>query len=217
MADAIDLKFAEAAKAALARTVMRVGRSSAETAPFYFARIAGRSIERVSAALNMLGITSYYPRMRKVGPLPRNRLSRAQRASGLPIVGPYYEPLLPGYVLLQLEQPRAWRGYCAQAHIAGLLCRGEEPVPVREAKIAEWHALEHGDAIDAATPVRIVFGFGDTVKINDGPFAGLSGRVEKALDLPIGDVDAETRIEISISLFGGETPVDLLVWQVVKI
>ena len=54
---------------------------------------------------------------------------------------------------------------------------------------------------------KVVFEPGEMVKINDGPFMSSSGVVQ-SIDPDRG------RLTVMVSIFGGETPVDLEYWQV---
>jgi transcriptional antiterminator NusG len=57
---------------------------------------------------------------------------------------------------------------------------------------------------------RIFFSPGDTVRVNEGPFADFTGKVES--------IDAErSKVKVLINIFGRETPVELEVDQVEKV
>ena len=51
---------------------------------------------------------------------------------------------------------------------------------------------------------------GEEVKINDGPFFNLSGRID--------EIDPERgKLKVSVSIFGRFTPVELEYWQVERL
>lgn len=82
---------------------------------------------------------------------------------------------------------------------------GDKPAPLRQAEIDEIKAR-----IEAATGKeipKVTFEVGEEVKITDGAFANLTGRVD--------EVDpARGKLKISVSIFGRFTPVELEYWQV---
>lgn len=82
---------------------------------------------------------------------------------------------------------------------------GDNPAPLRQAEIDEIKAR-----VAAATGKevpKVAFGVGEEVKITDGAFANLTGRVD--------EIDpARGKLKISVSIFGRFTPVELEYWQV---
>jgi transcriptional antiterminator NusG len=56
---------------------------------------------------------------------------------------------------------------------------------------------------------KVNFEVGEEVKINDGPFMNLTGRIDEI------DVD-RGKLKVSVSIFGRYTPVELEFWQVEK-
>jgi transcriptional antiterminator NusG len=56
---------------------------------------------------------------------------------------------------------------------------------------------------------KIEYALGQDVKITDGPFLNLSGRID--------EVDpSRGKLKVSVSIFGRFTPVELEYWQVEK-
>ena len=54
---------------------------------------------------------------------------------------------------------------------------------------------------------KVQYTVGEEVKINDGPFANLNGRID--------EIDPDRgKLKISVSIFGRFTPVELEYWQV---
>ena len=54
---------------------------------------------------------------------------------------------------------------------------------------------------------KVQYAVGEEVKINDGPFANLNGRID--------EIDPDRgKLKISVSIFGRFTPVELEYWQV---
>ncbi len=120
--------------------------------------------------------------------------------------------LYPGYVFVNMKL------YDAEAKViikpfyfvkdaAGVIgfVGGEHPAPLRQTEIDEIKAR-----IEAATGKevpKVSFEVGEEVKITDGAFANLTGRVD--------EIDpARGKLKISVSIFGRFTPVELEYWQV---
>ena len=82
---------------------------------------------------------------------------------------------------------------------------GDHPAPLRQAEIDEIKTR-----LQAATGKeipKVTFDVGEEVKITDGPFMNLNGRID--------EVDpARGKLKISVSIFGRFTPVELEYWQV---
>jgi transcription termination/antitermination protein NusG len=120
--------------------------------------------------------------------------------------------LYPGYVFVNMKL------YDAEAKViikpfyfvkdaAGVIgfVGGEHPASLRQSEIDEIKAR-----VEAATGKeipKVSFEVGEEVKITDGAFANLSGRVD--------EIDpARGKLKISVSIFGRFTPVELEYWQV---
>jgi transcriptional antiterminator NusG len=82
---------------------------------------------------------------------------------------------------------------------------GDHPAPLRQAEIDEIKTR-----LQAATGKeipKVTFDVGEEVKITDGPFMNLNGRID--------EVDpTRGKLKISVSIFGRFTPVELEYWQV---
>jgi len=82
---------------------------------------------------------------------------------------------------------------------------GDKPAPLRQAEIDEIKARI--EAASGKEVPKVTFEVGEEVKITDGAFANLTGRVD--------EVDpARGKLKISVSIFGRFTPVELEYWQV---
>jgi transcriptional antiterminator NusG len=82
---------------------------------------------------------------------------------------------------------------------------GDRPVPLKDDEVKR--ILDQARVAASAAPVqRVRFKVGDRVKIIDGPFSESLG--------VIGEIDFENgKMQVSVSLFGRETPVELEFWQ----
>jgi transcriptional antiterminator NusG len=91
--------------------------------------------------------------------------------------------------------------------VTGFLGPQGKPMPMRDAEVNQiLNRVEEGEV---APRNLIRFEIGEKVKVTDGPFEGFDGMVE--------DVDeANSRLKVSVSIFGRATPVELEFTQVSK-
>jgi transcriptional antiterminator NusG len=119
--------------------------------------------------------------------------------------------LYPGYVFVHMklyeEGKVIIKPFYFVKDAAGVIgfVGGEHPAPLRQSEIDEIKAR-----IEAATGKeipKVSFEVGEEVKITDGAFANLTGRVD--------EIDpARGKLKVSVSIFGRFTPVELEYWQV---
>ena len=82
---------------------------------------------------------------------------------------------------------------------------GERPSPLKKSEI-ERILTQVEDAEGKEKP-KIEYDIGEMVKVNDGPFDNLVGKIE--------EIDPDRgRLKVSVSIFGRYTPVELEYWQV---
>jgi transcriptional antiterminator NusG len=82
---------------------------------------------------------------------------------------------------------------------------GNQPVPLKPVEIDR--ILKQVEEAEGKAVPRILYNIGDNVKINNGPFANMIGLVES--------VDGDRgKLQVSVSIFGRFTPVELEFWQV---
>lgn len=115
---------------------------------------------------------------------------------------------MPGYILIRMDMTE--RGYHLVSNVnrvTGFLGQPGKPSPMRDAEVnAILNQVEEGAENPRST---IVFDVGEQVNVTDGPFEGFAGMVE--------DVDFDTsRLKVTVSIFGRETPVELEFMQVTK-
>jgi transcriptional antiterminator NusG len=85
---------------------------------------------------------------------------------------------------------------------------GGNPPPLRQAEVDEIRARI--EAASGKEVPKVSYEIGESVKINDGAFANLTGRID--------EIDPERgKLKISVSIFGRFTPVELEYWQVERI
>lgn len=115
----------------------------------------------------------------------------------------------PGYVLVQMSMDDAsWHLVKSIPRVMGFIGgTPDKPAPIsdREADAILNRLQKDGDKPRPKT----LFEPGETVRVNDGPFADFNGTVE--------EVDYEkSRLKVSVSIFGRSTPVELAFGQVEK-
>jgi len=122
--------------------------------------------------------------------------------------------LYPGYVFIQMrlfdeEAKLINKPWYFVKEVAGVIgfVGGEHPAPLRQAEIDEIRARI--EAANGKEVPKVQYAVGEEVKINDGPFANLNGRID--------EIDPERgKLRVSVSIFGRFTPVELEYWQVAR-
>lgn len=214
-------EYRKIAEAALARSAemdaKRLPASHDGDHSWYIVRAVGKSDQQAIDGLKRLRIDTYYPQVLQMRKVPRRELSAHQRRSGMEIKRPQLGPLFPRYIFARFGLAReSWRDVFKIAGVGGMLCEGDLPFRLRDGLIDAIKARESDGSVKGSDTLRAVFGIGDQVVVTDGPFASFPGIVEKGIDCPVEDIDADTRIKVAVSIFGRATPVELEAWQVAK-
>lgn len=85
---------------------------------------------------------------------------------------------------------------------------GDNPVALKQDEIER--ILQQVSEAEGKEVPKVSYEVGEEVKINDGPFANLNGRID--------EIDPERgKLKVSVSIFGRFTPVELEYWQVERI
>ena len=118
--------------------------------------------------------------------------------------------MFPGYILVEMVMSdEAWyivRNTPGVTVFIGSSGKGAKPTPLLPQEIDRILANIGMSRVNVEDELNV----GDTVSIIDGPFNGMTGKVE--------NIDLENnRLNIVIDLFGQETTVDVEVYQVSKI
>ena len=110
--------------------------------------------------------------------------------------------LFPGYVLVKMVMTdESWYVVRNIRGVTGFVGPSSKPIPLTEEEVA---------ALDVETREIIVdLEVGDMVKITDGALSGFMGQIE-------GIEPENNRIQVVVSMFGRETPVELELTQVEK-
>jgi transcriptional antiterminator NusG len=120
--------------------------------------------------------------------------------------------LYPGYVFIQMRLfgedkkliNKPWYFVKETSGVIGFV-GGENPAALRQTEIDEIKARI--EAASGKEVPKISYELGEEVKVADGAFANLTGRID--------EIDpARGKLKISVSIFGRFTPVELEYWQV---
>jgi len=116
------------------------------------------------------------------------------------------EKIYPGYILVDMVvTDDSWYVVRNTPRVTGFVGAGVHPVPVSQAEIdAIFARMEKDD-----TKHQIEIELGELVAIIDGPFKDFEGKVS--------EVDNERgKVQVLVSMFGRETPVELDFLQIKK-
>jgi transcriptional antiterminator NusG len=107
--------------------------------------------------------------------------------------------VFPGYVLVRMDlDDETWYTLRNTPGVTGFVNVNNKPVALEESKV---QSIMKG-MVAEAPKVRVTFSLGDTVRINDGPFADFRGEID--------EINQEKgKIRVLVSFFGRETPVEL--------
>ncbi len=117
--------------------------------------------------------------------------------------------LYPGYVLVEMDMnDQLWHEVKNTPRVTGFVGGGNNPVPLTADEVNQ---ILYRQATAAERPrPKLTFEKNETVRINDGPFANFSGKVD--------DVNTERNtLRVLVTIFGRATPVELDFLQVEKI
>lgn len=123
--------------------------------------------------------------------------------------------LYPGYVFIQAKLygedgkliNKPWYFMKETTGVIGFV-GGDRPAALRQSEVDEIYARI--DAASGKEVPKVQYAVGEEVKITDGAFASLTGRID--------EIDPERgKLRVSVSIFGRFTPVELEYWQVQRI
>jgi transcription termination/antitermination protein NusG len=117
------------------------------------------------------------------------------------------EKIFPGYMLVQMElTDNAWLAVRTTQGVTGFVGVGPKPKPLPRHEVTAIQQY----MTQAAPQYKAEYSEGEAVKIVDGPFNDFLGTV-KSID------EGKGKVEVLVSIFGRETPVELDFLQVQKI
>jgi transcriptional antiterminator NusG len=117
--------------------------------------------------------------------------------------------IYPGYVLVEIEMSdELWHAVKATPRVTGFVGGGTKPVPL---SAEEVNQILYRQASSAERPrPKQSFEKNEMVRINDGPFANFSGKVDEV-------IPERNTLRVLVTIFGRATPVELDFLQVEKI
>lgn len=123
----------------------------------------------------------------------------------------------PGYVLVQMdltgfrtggEGDHVWHVVKSTPRVTGFVGTANDPTPLTEEEVNQ---IIYRVSVGKDKPkIRVKFEKGETVRINEGPFANFNGTVDDVNE------DRET-LKVMVTIFGRATPVELEFGQVEKV
>ena len=117
------------------------------------------------------------------------------------------EKIFPGYMLVKMIiDDETWLAVRTTPGITGFVGAGNKPTALSGAEVANIQKF-------VSTPAKrfkTKFTKGEAVKITDGPFADFLGTIQ-------GIDEEKGKVEVLVSIFGRETPVELDLLQIVKV
>lgn len=120
--------------------------------------------------------------------------------------------LYPGYVFIHMRAydengrvlQRPWYFVRGVQGVIGFI-GGDNPVALKKEEINR--ILDQIKSSEGVEKPKVEYEIGEEVKISDGPFLNLTGRID--------EIDPERgKLKVSVSIFGRFTPVELEYWQI---
>lgn len=117
------------------------------------------------------------------------------------------EKIYPGYVLIEMVvTDDSWYVVRNTPNVTGFIGVGTTPVPISQKEVDTLKKRMGVDKPQYKVGVKV----GDSVKITDGPFKDLDGKVS--------EIDEEKgKVRVLVNMFGRDTPVELDSLQIKKI
>ena len=110
---------------------------------------------------------------------------------------------MPGYVLAKVDMnDDIYHLIKNTPKVSGFLGTSGKPQPISEAEAARYFGAAEAAAAAPRKEINIDYEIGDQVKVNAGPFNSFNG-VDEELDFD------KQRVNVSVSIFGRATPVEL--------
>jgi len=123
--------------------------------------------------------------------------------------------LYPGYVFMEMEttpdrrvHEQAWFAIKETSDVGDFIGAEGIPTPMRDTDVAKM--LLDAEKPDESPSIKVEFQKGDHIKIREGAFENFEGVVDS--------IDSERGlVEVIVTIFGRNTPLDIEYWQIEKI
>ncbi|QQY07602.1 MAG: transcription termination/antitermination factor NusG [Candidatus Xiphinematobacter sp.] len=141
--------------------------------------------------------------------IPTERVQEIRRGKKTESARKFY----PGYLIVNMHLltdsnhlvEKTWYFIRETSGVLGFAGKRDRPIPLQKREI-ESVLAQMREREDIVKP-KVSFEVGDKVKVADGPFQSQNGIVE--------EIDPDRgKLQVSVSIFGRETPVELEYWQV---
>lgn len=117
------------------------------------------------------------------------------------------EKIFPGYLLVQMEMTGEAHRLVSSVPRVSRFLGGASPMPLTDREYARISAQMSGEIMLARE--KVTFALGSEVHVNQGPFSGFVGIIEKVSE------DHE-RLTVMVSIFGRLTPIEIGFDQIEK-
>jgi transcription antitermination factor NusG len=216
------IRDALAEKAAADATSRAKARLMNSSDPQWYLAHTGPADSRAVDRLTRGGIEVYYPQMRVLQAVPRDKLSLKERNSAFVRKEWALKPLFRRYLFLQFDlRGGDWRAIFEYAGVHGLIANDENgralPAPIRSRIINEVRALETDGFPGDLSARKLAVMIGDIVRIVDGSFTGHPGTVLDIPETSIEELDENIKTKIAVMIFGRVTPVELPLSAIAKV
>jgi transcriptional antiterminator NusG len=141
--------------------------------------------------------------------VPTERVSEIKRGKKTETTRKFF----PGYLIVNMHlldennqlMDRTWYFIRETPGVIGFAGAKDRPIPMRDSEVQSMLSQVR-EREDKVKP-KVSFEVGETVKVADGPFQNQSGVVE--------EIDPDRgKLQVSVSIFGRSTLVELEYWQV---
>lgn len=153
---------------------------------WYCIHTKSKSEHLAAAALRLLGIECYCPRLRFQRVTPRGKVW-------------FTEALFPSYVFARFDHVESQRAVKYANHVIRIVSFGDDPVPLSDGDI---DALKREMLGKEVREVQHGVKVGDTVEVAEGPMRGLRGIIESI-------ASGEDRVKVLLEFLGRQSLVNV--------